>query len=80
MQTGKNAGALLRYSKYTAAIFDENGTDQGPMNISSAQSDEQARDLAKRRGVKWLVKHGLNQATIQISRDGHRLPVVEVHT
>jgi hypothetical protein len=76
----QNAGALLRYSKYTAAIFDENGTDRGPMNISSAQNDEQARDLAKIRGMKWLVENGLNQAMIQISRAGYRLPVIEVHT
>lgn len=80
MQNSKNAGALLRYSRYTAAIFDENGTDQGPMDISSAQNDKQARDLAKRKGEKWLEENGLNQATIQISRDGHRLPIIEVHT
>jgi hypothetical protein len=80
MPNSKNAGALLRYSKYTAAIFDENGTDQGPMNISSAQNDEQARDLAKRRGMKWLEENGLNQATVQIYRRGHTLPIVEVHT
>lgn len=80
MQNSKNAGALLRYSKYTAAIFDENGADRGPMGISSAQNDKQARDLAKREGVKWLEENGLNQAAIQISRDGHRLPIVEVRT
>ena len=80
MPNSKNAGAMLRYSKYTATIFDENGTDQGPMNISSAQNDEQARDLAKRRGMKWLEQSGLDQATVQIYRRGHRLPIVEVHT
>jgi len=80
MPNSKNAGALLRYSKYTAAIFDENGTDQGPMNISSAQNDEQARDLAKRRGMKWLEESGSNRATVQIYRRGHGLPLVEVHT
>lgn len=78
MQNGKNASALLRYSRYTAAIVDENGTDQGPMDISSAQNDKQARDLAKREGVKWLQENGLSQATIQIFRDGHGLPIVEV--
>ncbi len=80
MPNSKNAGALLRYSKYTAVIFDENGTDQGPMNISGAQNDEQARDLAKRRGMKWLEESGSNQATVQIYRRGHTLPIVEVHT
>jgi hypothetical protein len=78
MQNSKNAGAMLRYSEYTAAIFDENGNDQGPVNISSAQNDEQARALAKRKGVKWLEENGLNQATIQIYRNGHSLPLVEV--
>jgi hypothetical protein len=73
-----NASALLRYSRYTAAIVDENGTDQGPMDISGAQNDKQARDLAKREGVKWLQENGMSQATIQIFRGGHRLPVVEV--
>ena len=57
MPKSKNAGAFLQYSKYTAAIFDENGTDQGWMNISSVQNDEQARDLAKRRGMKWLEEN-----------------------
>ena len=80
MQNSKNAGAMLRYSEYTAAIFDENGNDQGPVNISSAQNDEQARALAKRKGVKWLEENGLNQATVQIYRRGHQLPIVEVHT
>jgi hypothetical protein len=80
MQNNKNAGALLRYSRYTAAIFDENGADRGPMDISSAENDEQARALAKREGVKWLEGNGLNQATIRILRDGCGLPIVEVHT
>jgi hypothetical protein len=80
MPNSKNPGALLRYSKYTAEIFDENGTDQGPMNITDAQNDEQARDLAKRRGMKWLEESGLNQATVQIYRRGHSLPIVKVHT
>jgi hypothetical protein len=80
MQNTKNADAMLRYSKYTAAIFDENGTDQGPVNISSAQNDEQARNLAERRGMEWLEENGLNQATVQIYRRGHKLPVVEVRT
>jgi hypothetical protein len=78
MQNSKTAGGLLRYSRYTAAIFDENGTDHGPMDISGAQNDKQARDLAKRAGVKWLKENGSDQATIQISRGGHRLPIVEV--
>jgi hypothetical protein len=79
MRKNKRADALLQYSKYTAAIFDENGTDRGPMNISAAQDDEQARDLARRRGVKWLEENGSNEATIQIYRSGHSLPVVKVH-
>jgi hypothetical protein len=78
MQKSKSARALLQYSKYTAAISDENGIDRGPMNISSAQDDEQARDLAKRRGVKWLEENGLSQATVQIYWNGHSLPLVEV--
>jgi hypothetical protein len=80
MPNRKNAGAMLRYSPYTAAIFDKNGTDQGPVNISSAQNDEQARNLAKRKGMKWLEENGLKQATVRIYRRGHGLPVVEVHT
>ena len=80
MHKSKSAGVLLQYSKYTAAIFDENGTDRGPVNISTAQDDEQARDLAQRRGVKWLEENGSNQAVIRIYRNGHSLPVVEVHT
>jgi hypothetical protein len=79
MQKSKSAGALLQYSKYTASIYDENGTDRGPINISNAQDDEQACDLAKRRGVSWLEENGLKKATIQIYRNGHTLPVVLVH-
>ncbi|HEX5232577.1 MAG TPA: hypothetical protein VFW56_10105, partial [Bradyrhizobium sp.] len=46
MQDSKNAGGMLRYSKYTAEIFDEHGNDMGPINVSSARSDKQARDIA----------------------------------
>jgi hypothetical protein len=65
--------------RYTAVILDENGADQGPVDISNAQDDEQARNLAKREGEKWLAENGLKRATIKISRQGYGLPIVEVH-
>jgi hypothetical protein len=65
--------------RYTASIFDEAGEDQGPLDISGAQDDEQARDHAKREGLKWLVENGATRATIQISCDGRGLSPVEVH-
>jgi hypothetical protein len=61
--------------RYAAAIFDENGEDQGPVDLSSAQNDDQARDLAKQEGMKWLVENGCNRATVRISRDGYMLSV-----
>jgi hypothetical protein len=76
----KNGDAMLRYSKYTAAIFDRDGTDHGPINVSSARTDAQARKLAEQLGVKWLEENGLNQAIVQVYRRGHKLPVVEVRT
>jgi hypothetical protein len=78
MPNSKNAGPLLRYSKYTAEIYDKYGTDLGPINVSTAKSDAHARDLAKREGEKWLEQNGLNQGTVRIYRRGHGLPVVEV--
>lgn len=80
MQNSKNAGDMLRYSKYTAEIFDEHGNDMGPINVSSARSDKQARDIAKREGEKWLEESGLNRAAVRIYRRGHGLPLVEVRT
>lgn len=65
--------------RYTAVILDENGADQGPVDISSAQDDEQARNLAKREGEKWLAENGLKRAIIKISRRGYGLPIVEVY-
>jgi hypothetical protein len=80
MENSKNAGAMLRYSKYTAEIYDEHGNDLGPINVSGAQSDKQARDLAKREGEKWLEENGLNRAAVRIYRRGHGLTFVEVRT
>jgi hypothetical protein len=80
MQDSKNAGGMLRYSKYTAEIFDEHGNDMGPINVSSARSDKQARDIARREGEKWLEESGLNRAAVRIYRRGHGLPLVEVRT
>ena len=65
---------------YAAVLFDEHGADQGPVDVSIAQDDEQARALAQRAGLKWLAENGLNRATIQISREGYGLPIVEVRT
>ena len=45
------------------------------MDISGAQDDEQARDLAKREGLKWLAENGFNRATVRISRNGYTLKV-----
>ena len=60
---------------YNAAIIDENGEDQGPVDISTAQNDGQARDLAKREGLKWLAENGFSRATVRISRNGYMLNV-----
>lgn len=68
----------MQSNGYTAVVFDENGADQGPLDVSGAKDDNQARDLAMREGLKWLAQHGLNKATVQISRDGFWLPIVEV--
>jgi hypothetical protein len=38
--------------RYSAVLFDENGADQGPVDVSSAQDDEQARSLAKQEGAE----------------------------
>jgi hypothetical protein len=65
----------MQSTKYTAVVLDENGVDQGPVDISSAQDDEEARDLATRQGAKWLADNGLNRATIQISHNGRGLTV-----
>lgn len=79
MTTARGTGCevLMRYS---AIVVDENGADQGPVDVSSAQDDEHARSLAKREAVKWLAENGLTRATVRISRDGYWLPVVEVRT
>ena len=61
--------------RYTAVIIDENGADQGPVNVSGAQDDGQARDLAKREGLKWLAENGFSRATVRISRNGYMLNV-----
>jgi post-segregation antitoxin (ccd killing protein) len=63
---------------YTAVIIDENGADHGPVDISNAQNDAQARDLAKQAGMKWLADNGAKRATVQISRNSYGLSV-EVH-
>jgi hypothetical protein len=78
MANSKSASPLLRYSKYTAEIYDKHGTDLGPINVSSAKSDQHARDIAKREGEKWLEENGLSQGTVRLYRRGHGLPVVEV--
>ena len=67
-------------SRYVAVILDENGLDQGPVDISGAQDEGQARDLASRAGMKWLVENGFSRAKVQIVRDGIGLPIVEVRT
>jgi hypothetical protein len=70
---------MMQNVRYTAAIFDEDGTDLGPVDVSSAQDDEHARDLAKQAGMKWLTENGLDRASIRVTRNGYGLPVVEVH-
>ncbi len=61
--------------KYSATIFDENGVDQGPIDLPAAENDEQARDLAKKAGLKWVAEHGIDRATVQISRGGYGFSV-----
>jgi len=61
--------------RYTAVIIDENGADQGPVDVSGAQDDGQARDLANREGLKWLAENGFSRATVRISRNGYMLNV-----
>ena len=36
--------------RYTAVILDENGADQGPVDVCGAQDDEQARNLPSEKG------------------------------
>jgi len=70
----------VQETSYVAVIFDENGADLGPADITGARDDEQARRFAKRAGMKWLAENGRDRATIRVSQNGYWLPVVEVHT
>jgi hypothetical protein len=65
--------------EYIAVIFDEDGNDQGPIDVGAARDDEHALDLAKQAGTKWLAEHGLKRVTVKVSRNGYGLPAVEVH-
>jgi hypothetical protein len=63
---------------HTATIFDEDGLDQGPIDVSNAKTDSQALDLARKQGQKWLAENGHQRATVKVVRDGYGLPVVVV--
>ncbi len=63
---------------YTAVLVDENGVDQGPLDISPALNDEQAAALARREAAKWLSESEQSHATVRVCRDGDGLPLIEV--
>jgi hypothetical protein len=64
---------------YNAIVKDENGTDLGPLDqVSGAQNDAQALDLAKQAGLEWMTRSGMTRATVQVSQDGRWLAPVQV--
>lgn len=60
---------------YTAAVFDESGADRGPLDVSAARDHAQARELASKAGMQWLVDNGEKRATVRISDAGYMLSV-----
>jgi hypothetical protein len=69
---------MVSHSVFSAAVYSDDGADQGPIDVTGAENESQARDLARVRGIEWLKASVFEHATVRISRDGHALTPVEV--
>jgi hypothetical protein len=63
---------------YTAAIYSDDEVDQGPIDLTGAKDDTQARELARAQGKVWLNASVFDHATVRISRNGYALAPVKI--
>ena len=66
-------------SKYTASFFlPYVGLNLGPLDVSRATTDEQAREMATERARQILILSVFRRAVVRLARDGIALEPFEV--
>jgi hypothetical protein len=72
--------AMGKPSYSAVPINPDDGADLGPIDISEARKDDQARDLAAKRAGDWLRENGTEHVIVRIVIDGRAIEPVEVRS
>jgi hypothetical protein len=70
--------AASNRSVYSAVVYSEDGADHGPIDLTGAENESQARELANVRGIEWMSASVFDHVTIRITKNGYGLSRVEV--
>jgi hypothetical protein len=66
-------GSLQRWVEVTRqynAVLLIGQDDQGPLDLSGAQNDDQAIEIGRKQAIEWLRANGIEGLTLQIVENG----------